>query len=264
MITKHLSLFAAGMISAAIAFTSCDPDDISTVHKRSAHRVEFSRGDLGNTAVGSSLPSSVKAVDLGLSVMWSDMNLGAQSPEESGDLFAWGEIEPSGNYGWSSYEHNEFHRDDAATLYLTKYCFDFYGEHQDLDKGGVTLDRNDDAAYVMWGEHWRMPVISELEELSDKCTWTYDSSLMQFTVTGPSGNSITIPFPGVGIGSSVFGEPQGAVDGGIWSSSLSGKASPFAGKLTLVGKSENRFEKHIDRDAANRWVGCIIRPVYAE
>ena len=35
-----------------------------------------------------------KAIDLGLSVRWANYNVGANSSEEFGDYFAWGEIEP--------------------------------------------------------------------------------------------------------------------------------------------------------------------------
>ena len=34
------------------------------------------------------------AVDLGLSVKWANMNVGALKPEASGIYFAWGEVEP--------------------------------------------------------------------------------------------------------------------------------------------------------------------------
>ena len=37
-------------------------------------------------------------VDLGLSVMWATCNIGANSPEEYGDYFAWGEAETKARY----------------------------------------------------------------------------------------------------------------------------------------------------------------------
>ena len=37
-------------------------------------------------------------VDLGLSVMWAKCNLGAKAPEEYGNYYAWGEIEPKPEY----------------------------------------------------------------------------------------------------------------------------------------------------------------------
>ena len=51
---------------------------------------------------GGSVPEG--AVDLGLSVKWASCNLGASSPEEFGDYYAWGETKPKGTYDWSSYK----------------------------------------------------------------------------------------------------------------------------------------------------------------
>ena len=41
-------------------------------------------------------------VDLGLpsGTLWATCNIGAASPEEYGDYFAWGETEPKATYNW--------------------------------------------------------------------------------------------------------------------------------------------------------------------
>ncbi len=36
---------------------------------------------------------TLEAVDLGLKVIWADRNLGADSPSDFGDYFAWGETD---------------------------------------------------------------------------------------------------------------------------------------------------------------------------
>jgi hypothetical protein len=41
-------------------------------------------------------------VDLGLSVKWATCNVGAATPEEYGDYFAWGEVEPKTTYNSST------------------------------------------------------------------------------------------------------------------------------------------------------------------
>lgn len=43
-------------------------------------------------------------VDLGLCVKWAACNLGAESPEQYGDYYAWGEIETKTNYDWTTYK----------------------------------------------------------------------------------------------------------------------------------------------------------------
>jgi hypothetical protein len=48
-------------------------------------------------------------VDLGLSVKWALCNIGASAPEEPGNYYAWGAIEPDPdfNYSFSTYKHKE-------------------------------------------------------------------------------------------------------------------------------------------------------------
>ena len=44
-------------------------------------------------------------VDLGLpsGIKWATCNVGANSPEDYGDYFAWGETSPKDEYSWSTY-----------------------------------------------------------------------------------------------------------------------------------------------------------------
>lgn len=45
-------------------------------------------------------------VDLGLpsGTLWATCNVGASSPKEYGDYFAWGETKPKDEYSWSTYK----------------------------------------------------------------------------------------------------------------------------------------------------------------
>lgn len=47
--------------------------------------------------------TKMEAVDLGLNVKWASSNLGASSPEDYGDYYAWGETETKEKYGWETY-----------------------------------------------------------------------------------------------------------------------------------------------------------------
>ena len=128
-------------------------------------------------------------VDLGLSVKWATMNIGANSPEEYGDYFAWGETKPKETYSWETYKWCE------GTYTVTKYCTDSkYGTVDDK----TVLDPEDDAAHVNWGGTWRMPTRAEQDELRSKCTWTWttQNSVKGYKVTGPNGNSIFLPAVG--------------------------------------------------------------------
>ena len=46
-------------------------------------------------------------VDLGLpsGTLWATCNIGAASPEEHGDYFAWGETKPKDAYNWENYKY---------------------------------------------------------------------------------------------------------------------------------------------------------------
>lgn len=117
-------------------------------------------------------------VDLGLSVKWATMNVGASSPGDSGDYFAWGEVHPKSEY-W----------EDNSKTY---------------DKSMSEISGNSayDAACYHWGSSWRLPTKKELEELKDKCrwSWTQQDGHKGYKVVGPNGNSIFLPAAGFRLG----------------------------------------------------------------
>ena len=51
-------------------------------------------------------------VDMGSGIMFATTNIGAASPEDFGDFFAWGETTPKDSYSASNYNVTEFQ--DAA------------------------------------------------------------------------------------------------------------------------------------------------------
>ncbi len=119
-------------------------------------------------------------VDLGLSVLWAAYNVGANSPEEYGGYYAWGETEEKDRYSWENYE-----------LYNPSTGnFDFIGS----EISGTSYD----VAHVKWGEGARMPTLEEVKELVNNCTFNYGTynGVIGDYVTGPNGNSIFLPFAG--------------------------------------------------------------------
>lgn len=107
----------------------------------------------------------LNAVDLGLSVLWADRNLGAGSAEDYGVYYAWGETEPRAYYDWNQYKWaNGTH--NALTKYNT------HSEYGTVD--GITrLQNADDAAYVATEGKWRIPTKEELNELMNlRTSWT--------------------------------------------------------------------------------------------
>ena len=110
-------------------------------------------------------------VDLGLpsGTLWATCNVGANSPEEYGDYFAWGETSTKKTYNWSTYKY--CNGDDDK---LTKYCSKSdYGNNGFTDNLTV-LQARDDPATANWGADWRIPTEEEWEELLNNTThkWT--------------------------------------------------------------------------------------------
>ena len=130
-------------------------------------------------------------VDLGLSVKWATMNVGATSPEGYGSYFAWGETKPKSDYDWSPYKWCKGSMDT-----MTKYCTD--SKYGTVDNKRV-LDLSDDAARANWGGNWRMPTLDEIMELKLNCTsaWTTQNGVKGLKVTSKkNGNSIFLPAAG--------------------------------------------------------------------
>ena len=138
-------------------------------------------------------------VDLGLSVKWATMNIGAGSPEDYGSIFAWGETTTKSTYNWKTYKYCKGSIDT-----MTKYCTS--SSYGTVDNKTV-LDLSDDAARANWGGTWRMPTYDECKELVDKCTttWTSLNGVKGRKVTGPNGNSIFFPAAGCLDDSSLYG-----------------------------------------------------------
>ena len=102
-------------------------------------------------------------VDLGLSVKWHAVNLGAHAITDYGDFYAWGETETKDNYSWDNYEHA-----NGAYNKLIKYCptdkTDYWNGEGDPDNK-LLLDLEDDVVNVELGGNYRMPTKAECEEL---------------------------------------------------------------------------------------------------
>ena len=185
-------------------------------------------------------------VDLGLSVKWAAYNVGADSPEDYGDYFAWGETRPKSVYDGSTYKYCK-----GSGTTLTKYC-------TDSSKGKVdnktVLEAVDDAATANWGSNWRMPTYAEQEELNNKCTWTWTTrnGVNGYKVVGPNGNSIFLPAAGYRYDSSV--SYVGSV-GYCWSASLY-ESSPLSAWYMYFSS-----DYHHSVSSCSRIYGCTVRAV---
>ena len=188
----------------------------------------------------------VEAVDLGLSVKWANMNVGAKKPSGYGTYYAWGETKSKDFFSWDTYTWSQ-----GNSQFLSKYS---------------TSDRRkqllptDDAARANWGGEWRMPTVDEFEELinPDNCTWewTTQDGINGYKVTGKkTGNSIFLPITGF----RYYGNVQfRAVNGIYWTSSLY-SANP--NKAWCLEFNFSNVEVHYGNLSCNRFSGRCIRAV---
>lgn len=139
--------------------------------------------------------STPNVVDLGLpsGLLWATCNLGADTPEDYGDYFAWGEIQPNDYYDWSTYRYC-----NGSISTLTKYCNKSNYGYNGFTDNLTTLLPEDDAATANWGSDWRMPTKEEWQELYNNttCTWTTQNGVNGRLLTASNGNSLFIPAAG--------------------------------------------------------------------
>ena len=194
-------------------------------------------------------PDGVEAVDLGLSVKWANVNVGATKDSGFGSYFAWGETKPKEYYSWNTYVWSR-----GNTQFLTKYS---------TTDRRAQLTLSDDAARANLGGEWRMPTYSEIAELVDarytKSEWT--------TVNGVYGQRVTSIVKGFE-DKSIFLPAAGRYRptlkdegerGDYWGSELvtdedSNSSSDYARFFTVNSS-------RVSKGSSSRSYGCSIRPV---
>ena len=225
-------------------------------------------------------------VDLGLSVKWATFNVGATSPEEYGDYFAWGETEPyyesgyahSNNPMWKPGKENGY----SWAIYkwcngdynkLTKYCTPtiwdstdqcYYWDSANPVDNKTILDPEDDAAHVNWGGSWRMPTSEEQKELLDNCIWTWTTN---YNGTGIAGRIVTSNIPGYTDKSIFLPAAGNRYDTSL---GLVGSAARYWSASLSTSSPRSAWFVHFSSDYDNngnggyRFRGFPIRPVYGE
>ena len=120
---------------------------------------------------------NVEYVDLGLPSgnLWATCNLGASAPEQYGDYYAWGEVEPKQKY--TSLNH-KWYKEGAPSQGFTKY---------NNEDGKLTLEDEDDAVIQILGNGWRTPTLADFRELTNQKLTT----IKKTTLNGVAGYQIT-------------------------------------------------------------------------
>lgn len=191
-------------------------------------------------------------VDLGLpsGTLWATCNVGATTPEDYGDFYAWGETTPKTTYDWNTYKYCN----DGNPYQLTKYCTKYNCGYNGFTDNLITLWPTDDAATANWGNGWCMPTSEQWDELYQNTsqTWTTLNSANGRLFIASNGNSLFLPAAGLLYGDELIGTGN---TGLYWSSSL-----------TNPSYSAWSFYYYSDSDSYGRYDyprynGQSIRPV---
>ena len=210
-------------------------------------------------------------VDLGLpsGLLWATCNLGASKPEEYGDYYAWGEIEPYHADGYSQENPCTHWREDMTTgagnTDLTSgYAWKSYSQ------GGASsfaewtrkpygsdkiLTSDYDAATKAWGGGWRMPTEADCTELigNTDWSWTTESGVNGLKCANKSDATkyIFLPANGYRMGSSrnLAGEV-----GYYWSRTRSTDNETCGRGMDCEERTRYMYNWH-------RWTGAALRPV---
>ena len=173
-------------------------------------------------------------VDLGLpsGIRWATCNVGASSPEDYGNYYAWGETSTKSDYNSST-----------STTYGKKMS----------DIGGKDTY---DVARKQWDGSWRLPTQAEFEELLDEdnctCEWTTQSGVNGYRVTSKiNGESIFLPAAGYRCFTLHY---SAGSYGSYWSSTPHGSDTGYACSLGF-GRGGH------DTDWYDREYGRSVRPV---
>ena len=174
-----------------------------------------------------------KKVDLGLSVCWAGWNVGASSPEEYGNYYAWGETTTKSDYKVKNYQYYN----GSVYVYI----------------GSNICGTQYDVARTQWGGSWRLPTKEEFEELVDRCTWTWTTynNVDGYKVAGPNGNSIFLPAAG---SRSSYVLDFSASHSCYWSGSLDGGSNAY-----YLGFSSD--DRYVYVYSYYRGNGRTVRPV---
>ena len=197
-------------------------------------------------------------VDLGLpsGTKWADRNVGASSPTQYGNYYAWGETTTKSNYDCDTYKYGSQYGSeyDTISFSLTKYC-----TRADCGKNGFKDDKKelnlaDDVAHTQWGGEWRMPTKEQFDELIEytKHKWTSINDKWGYLFTGRNGNSIFLPAAGYRYGTSLS---YAGSHGDYWSRTLNADYPGSAYSLDFYSVDVDVY------DLSDRFLGHTVRPV---
>ena len=211
----------------------------------------------GSTLLSYNRTKPHEYVDLGLpsGTLWATCNIGADNPEDYGLYFAWGETTgytqdttDGHSFNWTSYKWC-----NGSYNTQTKYCNNSRYGYNGFTDTLTELEPEDDAAYVNWGNGWRMPSRNQQDELRTECTWTWTTKNGKngYNVVGPNGNSLFLPAAGYRTDTYLY---YAGSNGYCWSRTV---GSSLPDGAYYLGFNSSR----IIADSRTRCDGRSVRPV---
>lgn len=160
------------------------------------------------------------AVDLGLSVLWATHDFGATQSTEYSPTYDWGRKDGESYSDWKTW--------------LNEGIYNISGTERDIVR-------------ATWGGNWRLPTESEIRELAELCTYTYEkrNGILGVNIKGNNGNSIFLSVR------------KNTVEKD-WGSFMTGKRTSNGTVLLL---SFSCSKKEIGRDVGTIDISFNIRPV---
>lgn len=198
-------------------------------------------------------------IDLGLpsGLLWATRNVGASSPIDYGDYFAWGETVPKNVYNWSTYLYCKYPYSGVPfNVFITKYCPIGGDGHID---NLFELQPSDDAATANYGG--RTPTIYEWLELWENTAsrWDTINGVNGLCFTAPNGNRIFLPAAGIRDDSLLY-EADSLCS--YWSSSLYRQTRAVYTAQRFYSFLGEDFEEHFwSGSGVLRFAGLTVRAV---
>lgn len=186
---------------------------------------------------------TMEYVDLGLpsGIKWAKCDLGETVPEACGLSYSWGET-------WYKYQVFE------DSYYFNNGKWGEFFKYNTAGANPVTLDKEDDVAFLRLGEGWRIPTWADVLELYENCTITEASLngvLGVMFISKKNNNYIFLAYNKLS-GHSIIKR---------WTNTLSNDNAAFAAILALK-KSDNGSVGMADDTYNKRYTILPIRPVY--
>jgi len=190
-------------------------------------------------------------IDLGLpsGTLWACCNVGASSPEEYGNYYAWGETSSKSKYNWGTYQYG-YYNNDGDYSHLVNIGSDIASTQYDA------ATANWDAATANYLDApWHMPSRAQIDELVSSCTstWTTLNDMDGRLFTGPNGGIIFLPATGYRWDGGLYGAGS---DGRYWSSTLH-EGYPLNACCLDFGSGSADWSIYVSL----RCIGQAVRPV---